>query len=205
MEYALSQQALQSGANLLNSKLEQVNYRKIRKYFDISNAYLLEKISLLVFPFYSRDITFGPSIYRPDMYIPAMSFISLILLKSLALGLSHKFHPETLGISFTRTLCIHICLNLFYKTATYFFDAPADFLDLVCFSGYKFFTVIIIRILKHVFLGSFISIYFVVAYFFFLSRSLKISFVTENTPKKNIYLLFGIASVDILIILFLSY
>ena len=49
MEFAFSQQALQSGANILNSKLEQVDYQHIRKYFDISNSYLLEKIALILF------------------------------------------------------------------------------------------------------------------------------------------------------------
>jgi hypothetical protein len=60
MEFALSQQALQSGANILNSKLDQVNYQQIRKYFDISNSYVIEKIGLILFPFFKNEITFGP-------------------------------------------------------------------------------------------------------------------------------------------------
>lgn len=205
MEFALSQQALQTGANMLNSKLDQVNYGKIRKYFDISNSYLIEKIILLVFPFYKNEITFGPSIYRPDLYIPAMSFISLILFKGLSLGLTNKFHPEALGISFSRTLFIHIGLCLVYKTAAYFLDASIEFLDLICFSGYKYFIVILVRIIKQIYFGQFLSIYFFVAYFFFMSRSLKNSLVTQNSSKKNIYLLFGIVAVDIVIAMFLSY
>jgi hypothetical protein len=35
MEFALSQQALQSGANILNSKLDQVNYQKIFRYLKL--------------------------------------------------------------------------------------------------------------------------------------------------------------------------
>ena len=207
MEFALSQQALQSGASLLNEKLDKVNYNRLKKYFDISNSYLLEKICLLVFPFNKNEISFGLSIYRPDLYIPIMSFISLVLLKGAVLGFSNKFHPEALIMSFSRTLLIHIGLNLIYRLASYFFDAPADLLDLICFTGYKFFIIIIARVLKHIMFGRFLSLYFFVAYFFFLSRSLKKSFIMEvsQSSKKNIYLLFGIVIFDIAVALFFSY
>lgn len=207
MEYALSQQALQSGANLLNEKLEKVNYNRIRKYFDIYNSYVIEKIGLLIFPFYRNEISFGPSIYRPDMYIPAMSFITIVLLKGIILGLANKFHPEILIMSFSRTLLIHIGLNLIYKLAAYFFDVPTDLLDLICFTGYKFFIITIVKLFNFIIFGKFLSLYFFVAYFFFLSRSFKSSFVGENShsSNKNIYLLFGIVSFDIIVSLFFSF
>lgn len=205
MEFAIGRQAFQSGSNILNSKLEQVNYTQIRKYFDISNSYVLEKLSLIVFPFQNKEISFGPSVYRPDMYIPIMSMISLILFRGLALGIAKKFHPEYLGLFFSRTLFIHLGLALIYKAASYLMDVETSFLDLSAYIGYKFVVIILVKLLSKVFLGWIGCIYLLVAYFFFFSRSLKNMISNPNHSQRNVTLIFGLALVELLVISLMAY
>lgn len=199
MELSIGKQVLESGASRLNWELS-VGYKQIRKYFDISSSYVLEKLLLIVFPFRHRD----DSLYRPDLYIPIMSLVTLVLLKGLLLGLSNRFHPEVLGMSFSRTVFMHLGQSLLYKGAAYFFDAGLDFTDMVCFTGYKFVCVLLIKLMGLVYFGRVLSLYLYVSYFFFLSRSLKSSFIVGNSPRPHLYLLFTIVAVDLLTIFLFS-
>jgi len=52
---------------------------------------------------YPRD-----DINAPDLYIPIMSFITFILLMGLALGVYHRFTPETLSATGSSALAILI-------------------------------------------------------------------------------------------------
>lgn len=200
MEFSIGRQALESGASALNSELSKVNYKQIRKYFDISSSYVLEKLALIVFPFGQED----SMLYRPDLYIPVMSLVTLVLFKGLLLGLSNRFHPEVLGMSFSRTVFIHIGQSLLYKGAAYFLDAPLDFSDMVCFSGYKFVCVLLIKLVGMLYFGKVMALYFYVSYFFFLSRTLKKSFIRGSSPRLHLYLLFAIVIVDLFTIFFFS-
>lgn len=193
MEFTIGKQALESSASVLNSEFSKVSYKQVRKYFDISSSYVLEKLLLIVFPFRHRD----GLLYRPDLYIPVMSLVTLVLLKGFLLGLSNKFHPEILGVSFSRTVFIHIGQCLLYKGAAYFFDAALDFKDILCFTGYKFVCVLLIKLVGLLYLGKLLSVYFYASYFFFLSRSLKNSFIVGSSPRPHLYLLFAIVAADL--------
>lgn len=204
MEFSIGEQALRSGASALNSELSRVNYGPFRRYFDVTDSYILQKLLLITVPFYFKEDPTSNSLYRPDMYIPAMSIITHMLVKGFLLGLINRFHPEVLGVVFTRSILIHIAVCLLYKTASYFSNASVDIKDLLCFAGYKFLVVILVKICKLIPFGSVISLYFFVAYFFFLSRSLKGSITSSNSPKAHLYLLFGIASLDVVILFLMS-
>ncbi|ELA41985.1 uncharacterized protein VICG_01002 [Vittaforma corneae ATCC 50505] len=204
MEFALGKQALQSGASALNSELSKVNCGAFRKYFDVTDSNILSKLLLVIVPFYYKEDSLSSSLYKPEMYIPSMSIITLVLFKGFLLGLSNKFHPEILGMTFTRTIIIHLAVCLLYKVVCYFFDVSIDIKDLFCFVGYKFLIILFIKLFRLVMFGKLLSLYFLVAHFFFLSRSLKGSIISTNSPKTHLYLLFAIVGMDVLISFLMS-
>lgn len=204
MEFSLGKQAFETGANVLNTELSKVNYQKLRRYFDVSSSYVVEKLFLIIFPFKSNNLPADSSVYRPDLYIPLMSFVTLIILKGFLLGLKNNFHPEVLCYSFSRILIIHIGMNLLYKGVAYLLDAKLHFREVLCYTGYRFFVLVLIRILKQIYIGKLLSVYFYVSYFFFLSRSLKTTIVQEYTSKKQIYMLFGISGMEMLMLFLMS-
>lgn len=204
MEFAIGKQALQSGASALNSELSKVSCGAFRKYFDATDSTILSKLLLIVAPFCYKEDSLSSPLYKPEMYIPSMSIITLVLFKGFLLGLSNMFHPEVLGITFTRTVIIHFAVCLLYKAICYFFDAPIDVKDLFCFVGYKFLIILLIKCFKLVMLGWLLSVYLLAAYFFFLSRSLKGSIISPNAPKTHLYLLFAIVGMDVSISFLMS-
>lgn len=203
MDFSLGKIALETNANLLNTKISQESISKIRKYFDVSSNYALDKLLLIIFPF-NYNISFGESLYRPDLYIPMMSLITVILLKAFVLGLTNQFHPEKLGLLLSRYIFVQAGLSFVYKALMYFFDIPLDFIDILCFSGYKFFIIILIKVVRLIYFGQFFSLYFYISYFFFFSRSLKTAFINSNSHKTHLYVLFGVVGIDLFAIFAIS-
>lgn len=199
MDFA-SKQVLQTGASALNTELSKVNCNALRKYFNVTDSYIFSKILLVIAPFFYDE----NSLYKPEMYIPSMSIITLVLFNGFLLGISNKFHPEILGLSFTRMTFVHIAVSCIYKAICYFFDVQINFLDLISFVGYKFLIILFVKIFKLLIFGRFLSLYFYVAYFFFLSRSLKGLIIHQNSPKTHLYLLFSIVGIDLVVSILLS-
>lgn len=204
MEFSIGKQAFKSGAEALNSELAKVDYGAIRKYFDVTDRYIMQKLLLILVPFYYNEDSVGSQLYRADLYIPAMSLITLVLHKGMLLGLANQFKPEILGITLTRMLLIHFGISLFYKGITHFMDATVNFKDILSYTGYKFFVILIIKAVKEYFIGKILFFYLIVAYFFFLSRCLKGSLLSSNSPRGHLYLLFGIVGIDLVITFLLS-
>lgn len=88
-----------------NSWAKQAFNSSIKGYFEIDNSYLMGKLRHIIFPFMSRVEQSKPdiqpielqnssqtdnSIFRSDLYIPLMSFVTYILLSCLSLGLEKK-------------------------------------------------------------------------------------------------------------------
>jgi hypothetical protein len=203
MDFA-SQQVLQTGASALNTKLSEVNCSSFRKYFEVSDSRVFAKSLLALVPFYYKDDSMDNSLYNPEMYTPAMAIITLVLFKGFILGISNRFHPEFIGFFFTRTIFFHFIICLLYKTACYFLDVQISIKDLLCVVGYKFLIILFIKIFQLIFLGNLLSLYFYVAYFFFLSRSLKNQIISQNSPKTHLYLLFSIVGVDLFFLFLMS-
>lgn len=200
MEFALGKMAMEANTNLLKNKISEESISKIRKYFDVSSSYVLDKLLLIVFPFNYSNISFGESLYRPDLYIPMMSLITVILLKAFFLGLTNQFHPEKLGLLLSRFILAQIGLSCLYKTLMYFSDISLDFTDLFCFSGYKFSVIILIKLVRTIYFGQFFSLYFYFSYFFFFSRSLKVAFINVSSHNSRLYVLFTVVGIDLLAI-----
>ncbi|CAJ0831854.1 1105_t:CDS:2 [Entrophospora sp. SA101] len=84
-------------------------------------------------------------INSPDLYIPAMAFVTYVLLTGIVAGTEDKFHPEVLGINATTGLLLVILELLFIKIGCYLLNITSEtqFLDFLSYSGYKFIGVII--------------------------------------------------------------
>lgn len=133
-------------------------WRSLRYYFAINNAYVLAKLKLLLFPWrhgnWRREAAadgaaahefgsaFQPAtrdINAPDMYIPAMSFITLVLVTALIKGSAMEFTPETLGEATTVNIGMLTFEVIVYKFALWMINsAQLSTLDLAAYSGYKF-------------------------------------------------------------------
>lgn len=206
MDYHLSKQAIETGATYVNSKLNNVNYGRIRSYFDINNNILINKICLMLCPFLHKESKYDSTgLYAPDLYLPSMALITLVLFNGFILGIHNKFHPELLYLSFTRTIIIHCIVNLIYKLIGYVFDIHINYGDMLSYTGYRFFFVFIIRVMKLTLIGKILSVYIFVAFFFFFSRSIKGMFIRDSASKRSIYVLFFIVIAEVGIAFFMSY
>lgn len=141
-----------------------VNVSALKHYFNVSNAYVLRKLLLVLFPWrhkpWSRQISHNePSgsgssasflpprddINSPDIYIPVMAFTTYVLLSTLIAGLNGKFKPELLGITFSNASVIIILELVLLWLGRYFLNinSESQIYDLVAYSGYKFVGVIV--------------------------------------------------------------
>jgi len=201
MQYELGKQAISSGAAYVNTQLDKVDYKKLRRYFAIDDSYLREKLFLIIYPFKSKD----DRVYRPDLYIPVISMATLILIKSLIHGLSRTFHPEKLCLSFTRTILIHFIISVFYRIVAYVLRIHLSYLDILSTTGYKFFNVIIFKVIFPYIIGKVLIVYLLVSFFVFLSRSFKYLSLKEGQERSVVYFIFGISGLEAFLCLVFAY
>ncbi|XP_007953696.1 protein YIF1B [Orycteropus afer afer] len=123
---------------------------KLKYYFAVDTVYVGKKLGLLVFPYlhqdwevqYQQDTPVAPrfDINAPDLYIPAMAFITYILVAGLALGTQDRFSPDLLGLQASSALAwltlevLAILLSLYLVTI----NTDLTTIDLVAFLGYKY-------------------------------------------------------------------
>ncbi|CAO2626114.1 Protein YIF1B [Lemmus lemmus] len=85
------------GKELVDKNIDRfIPVTKLKYYFAVDTMYVGKKLGLLVFPYlhqdwevqYQQDTPVAPrfDINAPDLYIPAMAFITYILVAGLALG-----------------------------------------------------------------------------------------------------------------------
>lgn len=71
----------------------------------------------------------------------AMALVTYTLLSALASGLQSRFHPEVLGLSFSRALIVVIIEFCVIKLGCYLLDVRgggASGVELIGYGGYKF-------------------------------------------------------------------
>ncbi|KAJ3410269.1 hypothetical protein HDV05_003975 [Chytridiales sp. JEL 0842] len=161
-------QALQQGQKMVNQNIGRfINMHQLKYYFNVSNSYVLNKIRLLIFPFRHKSWTrlvrrseqdgqmegYKPpreDLNAPDMYLPAMAFVTYVLLVGMLFGYRKSFTPDALGITSTTALFIVACEVLFFKLGCYLLNVQSEvsFLDLIAYCGYKFVPLIGIMLLK---------------------------------------------------------
>lgn len=143
---------------------------------------------------YEQDVPIQPryEINAPDLYIPAMAYVTYILVAGLVLGMQDKFSPEQIGITASSALAWCIVELAVYSLILYILQVKTSLktLDLLAYSGYKFVGTIT-SILLSVLLGKtgFYAalIYTNLALAFFLVRSLKIQVLSEHASKEQSY------------------
>ena len=91
-------------------------------------------------------------INAPDLYIPsktkccaeltqAMALVTYTLLSALASGLQSRFHPEVLGLSFSKAMVVVFIEFCVIKLGCYLLDVRgggASGVELIGYGGYKF-------------------------------------------------------------------
>ncbi|KAI8893652.1 YIF1-domain-containing protein, partial [Globomyces pollinis-pini] len=171
-----------------------------RYYFDVSNSYVLNKIRLLLFPFFnkfwvrtvqqSEDQSIGHAPPRsdlnaPDLYIPVMSFVTYVIMVGVAKGLDSTkvdekidFSPEILGVTASTASFIIMFEVIFAKLGIYFLSIHSDapILELIAFMGYKFIPINCVWAAKYVtdgWIPTGIFVYTMLSYGFFTLRTLR--------------------------------
>mmetsp|Transcript_10411 Transcript_10411/g.15318 ORF Transcript_10411/g.15318 Transcript_10411/m.15318 type:complete len:373 (-) Transcript_10411:1140-2258(-) len=153
-----AQTFLKSGAARMVPGLETF-MSTLRKYFQVDNRYVKSKLQRIFFPFLCKSWqrvkfdspTQGPGIpdvayalphsdeNAPDLYIPAMSLITYVLLCALVYGNAGQFNPEVLPEVATWCFASQILEVLLIRFGYYMMQAPVPFLDLFSYTGYKYF------------------------------------------------------------------
>jgi len=134
----------------------------LKYYFDVDTSYVARKLRIILLPFSNvswrrirvQDDSTGSIVYAspredvnaPDLYIPLMSFVTLVLLVGFSMGfLSDNFHPEVLGRTAT-TLVICVLLESIGLKLGFFFvatESSPPFLDILAYCSYIFVSVIV--------------------------------------------------------------
>ncbi|KAI0258547.1 YIF1-domain-containing protein [Gloeopeniophorella convolvens] len=204
----------------------------LKHHFNVSNSYVIRKLRLVLFPWRNKPWTrkmrrseagvgeFQPpreDLNAPDLYIPAMAFVSYILLAALQSGLQSRFHPEIFGIVATKAIVVLILDFLFVKGGCYLLGVQGSnpIVDLLAHGGYKFVGVIATLLVGLIgpsrTLHTVVFIYAFLANAFFLLRSLRsvvlpdvgatpgaVGTVSHAQRSRRITFLFLIAVVQIL-------
>lgn len=213
MQYG--QQLADTGKTIVKKEIERyVPVTHLKYYFSVDTKYVISKLKLLLFPFTHKDwsvkyeqdgrpVQPRYEINAPDLYIPTMAYITYVLVAGLALGVQNRFSPEQIGIQSSSALAWCLVELAVYSCALYVANIQTNLrtLDLVAYSGYKFFGVIVSILISLV--GGKSAYYSVLIYaslalMFFLTRSLKAQILPETDQhfagyKRRLYFLFALA------------
>ncbi|XP_011370592.1 protein YIF1B isoform X2 [Pteropus vampyrus] len=139
------------GKELVDKNIDRfIPITKLKYYFAVDTLYVGKKLGLLFFPYlhqdwevqYQQDTPVAPrfDVNAPDLYIPAMAFITYVLVAGLALGTQDRFSPDLLGLQASSALAwltlevLAILLSLYLVTV----NTDLTTIDLVAFLGYKY-------------------------------------------------------------------
>lgn len=211
MGMQFSQSAFNASQQYMQQNLKQfVSEENIKYYFKVSNGYVLQKLTLILFPYKNKTWTRqyrastdqqGNSVQvyatpvddtnAPDLYIPSMALVTYILLWAVFSGVTGDFHPQMFGYAMTRTLAFYILDLLILKVSFYALGiSKPKIWDLAAYSGYKFVTVTLVMIAKNVLgsytflLASFVALVFALG--FFLMRSLRYEVLPSGMDSGSI-------------------
>jgi len=141
----------------------------LRYYFDVNNAYVLQKLKILLLPYRHKDwsrqvsaIAGGGYVPQPpcvdanapDLYLPLMSFVTYMLVAGFVSGADGRFTPEVLASSGSFGLFMVIFEVCLIKLMLYLLNATgqAGLADLAATAGYKFFFAVVV-VLSYAFGG----------------------------------------------------
>lgn len=229
----LGQNAVAAGQSYVQRNLGGlIPFTHLKHHFNVSNSYVIRKLRLVVFPWRHKPWTrkmrrsetgigeFQPprdDLNAPDLYIPAMAFVTYILLAALQSGLQSRFHPEIFGLVATKAIVVLLLDFLFVKGGCYLLgvQSSSPIVDLLAYGGYKFVGVIATLMVGLIGLSrtlySVAFVYTFLANAFFLLRSLRsvvlpdagatpgaVGTVSHAQRSRRITFLFLVAVVQIL-------
>lgn len=197
MDVEIGRGMVNASRDYMSKSISQISLNPFKPFFSITHAYIFKKVLLILFPF--RTHLFTTNIANPDLYIPLMSLLTHILLS----GLRHSFRPDKVGFILTRCVTYEIVLVVAVRLIGYFLDTDIRALEFLSFSGYKFVVVICIRLVWMQYVWVVWRVYLLAAFFFFLSRSLKIWIDGSGCRRKKVYFLFIVVFIEVLTILVL--
>ncbi|XP_026990083.1 protein YIF1B isoform X3 [Tachysurus fulvidraco] len=183
------------GKQMMDKNLDRfIPISKLKYYFAVDTVYVGKKLGLLVFPYmhenwevsYRQETPVAPrlDVNAPDLYIPAMGFITYVLVAGLALGTQNRFSPEILGMQASSALVWLIMEVLAILLSLYLVTVNTDLttIDLVAFSGYKYVGMIVGVLTGLLFgrTGYYLSLFWCcTSIFVFTIRTLRLKILSE--------------------------
>lgn len=211
MGFQVGKSAVMAGQEYMEQNFNRyVKFSALKHYFNVSNSYVINKLYIVLFPWRHRpwsrqqrlshngqDGFYLPpreDTNSPDMYIPAMGFVTYILLSTLLAGLRGAFHPELLGSAATWACLVVIFEILVIRLAIYLLSInnESQLLDLLAYSGYKFVGINVTLVLSEIWnrgggtggwFGYTVFAYTYLANAFFLLRSLRYVLLPDSSPN----------------------
>lgn len=136
----------------------------LKVYFAVDNNYVKKKMQRILFPFIFKgwkrteldpvvhqlnpDGSYNPSVVQyalpvadvnaPDLYIPAMSLLTYVLLSAVLYGSSGEFTPEVIPDVCTKCFATQILEVLIIRVGFYSMQVTTPLLDLLAYTGYKY-------------------------------------------------------------------
>ncbi|KAG6909376.1 hypothetical protein DXG01_000817 [Tephrocybe rancida] len=150
--FQLGQSAVSAGQTYIAQNFGSVfPSTPLKHHFNVSNAYVLGKLGLVLFPWLQKPATWrrvreplaheqdpakgqaqGQTEYAyapprmdraaPDLYIPLMALVTYILLCALHAGLKGSFHTKVLGEALSRGLAVLLLDVAFVRLGAYFLN-----------------------------------------------------------------------------------
>ncbi|KAH9285686.1 Protein YIF1A [Echinococcus granulosus] len=204
-------EAIGQGRQLVQEKVgKYFSLSKLKHYFAVDNAYVAGKLGILFFPFFHTrwDLQYDAmgvvsprgDINSPDLYIPAMAFITYVVAAGVSLGVEGRFAPDLLGILSSQSffwLILEVCM---LTLALYLLNIQSSlgYLDLLAYCGYKFvhmITVVLVALVLSAPGYYFALVWTGLAFAFFQIRSLKLQVLPQAdrqaslSPRRGVYFL----------------
>jgi len=222
MAMRYGQDMMGKGQEELKKNLDKyVSIGQLKYYFAVDTTYVAKKLGLLLFPFshsdwsikYSQDEPVQPKYdtNAPDLYIPAMGYLTYVLLVGYVLGLRNAFSPDALATTASSALvwlvlelvCIYLSITVMS------IGTNLSKWDVLSFSTYKYVGMIAL-VAFGLIVRSTTAYYAALAYVsgalvFFLMRTLKLRIEPEVHGmqvhgKRKLYMILFYAGVQPLLI-----
>jgi len=229
MNPMMTDMAMQYGQDMMGKGQEElkknldkyVSIGQLKYYFAVDTTYVAKKLGLLLFPFshsdwsikYSQDEPVQPKYdtNAPDLYIPAMGYLTYVLLVGYVLGLRNAFSPDALATTASSALvwlvlelvCIYLSITVMS------IGTNLSKWDVLSFSTYKYVGMIAL-VAFGLIVRSTTAYYAALAYVsgalvFFLMRTLKLRIEPEVHGmqvhgKRKLYMILFYAGVQPLLI-----
>ncbi|KAK7572107.1 hypothetical protein V9T40_014579 [Parthenolecanium corni] len=140
-----------SGKQMMDKEIEKyVSISRLKYLFAVDTSYVSKKLSIILFPFlhsdwsikYDQNEPIPPKydVNAPDLYIPAMAFLTYVLVAGLLLGTKNLFTPEKLSIEATNALAWTVLEVIVQLITLYITNINTNLktLDLIAYSSYKY-------------------------------------------------------------------